>query len=423
MPLFRYEALDRTGNKVVGAMQVSDEAALNARLTAMGYQPTHVEIPHRSLTASRGVTQAAGASTAAAGSAARASHAMPGASPLTASERSIARLFHQLHIAFRAGMPAFHAISTVAGQIHERSLRQVLGEISLGVRDGNRISDLMERYPRLFSGGDVGTVRAAEMGGFLPEALESIAKRYEEDDNTRRRLRVWVWFFHSNVLVFFCLFALAPFFAAAIRAGFDAQAGFMAVGRTFLTVTLPLCLLYYGALTAFYFGRRNPALAYRWHRLLLRLPVVGRINFLRSNAVFTRTLQQLYGAGVMPASAWETAAAAVPNYVLSNRFSAGQATIESTAKFSLALQEVDLLQPTDVGMVATGEASGDIVEALNYLANHYEEDTRVALGETVVRGAVTFTAWAFLLGGLGLAVLAWGYAQIPSAVEALFEQP
>lgn len=421
MPLFRYEALDRTGTKVVGAMQVSDEAALNARLTEMGYRATHVEIPHRSLTACRGATHASGST--ASRLPARAYGAMPAASPITASERSIARLFHQLHIAFRAGMPAFQAISTVAGQIHERPLQQMLSEVSLGVRDGNRISDLMEHYPRLFSRGDVGTVRAAEMGGFLPEALESIAKRYEEDDNTRRRLRVWVWFFHSNVLVFFCLFALAPFFAAAIRAGFDARVGLMAVGRAFLTVTLPLSLLYYGALTAFYFGRRNPGLAYRWHRMLLRLPVVGRINFLRSNAVFTRTLQQLYSAGVMPASAWETAAAAVPNYVLSDRFSSGQPVVESTGTFSIAMQQVDLLQPTDVGMVAMGEASGEIAEALNYLANHYEEDTRVALGETVVRGAVTFTLWAFLLGALGVAVVAWGYAQGLNAIDPLFDQP
>src|SRR5207247_11139909 len=39
MPLFRYEAKDKTGRTVVGAMQVADETTLQRKLTAMGYLP------------------------------------------------------------------------------------------------------------------------------------------------------------------------------------------------------------------------------------------------------------------------------------------------------------------------------------------------------------------------------------------------
>jgi type II secretory pathway component PulF len=317
-------------------------------------------------------------------------------------------------------MPAYQAVTTVAGQVPEGSLRQVLREIGEGVRDGHPFSSLMERYPRLFTRGDIGMVRAAEVGGFLPEALESLAVQHEQDDNTRRRLRIWVWFFHSNVITLLILVSLAFFFKAAISAGFDAVAGVRAVGRACMTISLPLLVLYFGAMTAFYFGRRDPKLAYRWHKILLRLPVVSKINYLRCNAVFTRTLQQLYHAGVIPATAWETASGAVPNLYLAERCYAGQPVVEGTGRLSLAMQQVGLLDLSDIGMVATGESTGEVPQALRYLADRYEEETRVALGSSVVRGAVSFTLWAFALGMLGVAVLTWGYAQGLNSIFSVF---
>jgi type II secretory pathway component PulF len=411
VPLFRYEALDNTGNVLRGAMQVQDEHALSARLAAMGLQPTFVE--------------AAGRATPAAAPSAPASPTSTGApvlpvSDLTADDRAKARMFHQLHISLRAGMAAYQAVTTVAAQMPERSLREVLSEIGLGVRDGHSLSGLMERYPRLFTRGDVGMVRAAEMGGFLPEAVENLAVQHEQDDNTRRRLRIWVWFFHSNVITLFLLVALAFFFKAAISAGFDAMAGVRAVGSAFMTISLPLLALYFGALTAFYYGRNNPKWAYRWHKALLKLPAASKINYLRSNAVFTRTLQQLYHAGVASGTAWETASGAVPNLYLAERFYTGLPVVESTGRLSLAMQQVALLDLSDIGMVATGEATGEVPQALRYLADRYEEETRVALGSSVVRGAVSFTLWAFILGGLGTAVIAWGYAQGLNSIFKLF---
>ena len=402
MPLYRYEALDQTGNTVRGAMQVSDERALATRLTSMGYRPLSVQVAGGNGAVARPQRQVTGQPVVA-----QVPTAAPG-SKLTANERSMARMYHQLYISFRAGMPAYQAFSTVAGQVHERSLRQVLQEMALGVQQGQYISVLMERYPRLFSRGDVGMIRAAEMAGFLPEALQSLSARHEQDDNTRRRLVVWIWFFHSNVICLALMIALGSIFFAWFSTG-NFMNGLRAVGTTFMTVSVPMLVVYFGFIAWLKHARHNPAWAHRWHAFLLKLPMVAKLNYLRANAVFTRTLQQLYQAGIMPAFAWETAAGAVPNVVLADRYMSGKPVVESTARLSMAMQQVGLLDVTDVGMVATGESAGEVPQALKYLADKYEEDTRVALGATVVRGALTFTLWAFLMGLLAFAVFCYGY--------------
>ncbi len=420
MPLYRYEALDRTGNKVVGAMQVSDEQALSARLTSMGYRPVHVEAAGgagrtRMPAAPSPVPAAAGTGVFAPAAPA----AVPGPrSRLSADTRSVARMYHQLHLSFRAGMPAYQALTTVQGQIHHGALRQVLGEMGEGVRDGQLLSTLMERYPRVFSAGDVGMLRAAELGGFLPEALQFLADRHEQDDNTRRRLRIWVWFFHSNVLGLLLVLPGAFFLKESVGAlagppggPSPVMAGLAAAARAFTFLSVPLGALYFGFLAWFYQARNNPDLARRWHQILLRLPVVGKINFLRANAVFTRVLEQLTRAGVGAETAWQAAAAGVPNLFLSDRFGAMTPTVRATGKYSTAMQQVGLLDLTDVGMVATGESTGEVDQALGYLAARYEEDTRVALGASVVRGAISFTFYAFVLGAVALAIVAWCYGQ------------
>jgi type II secretory pathway component PulF len=415
VPLFRYEALDQTGNKISAYMQETDEQALTARLTSMGYRDLSIEIAQRQLRQAAQFTspvvqhQPAGSRHAAE------------VSKLSTNERALARMFHQLHLSFRAGMPAFQAVSTVAVQVHEPPLRQALAELSQGIQSGDRLSALMERYPRMFSRGDVGMIRAAEEGGFLPEAMEALAVQHEQDDNTRRRLKIWEWFFHSNVVVFFIVIPLCFFFKTAIESGFNAMAGLAAVGRAFLIISVPSLAVYFAALIYLGQVRRSPGMAVRWHRFLLRVPVVGRINALRANAVFTRTLQQLYHAGVNSSSAWDTASGAVPNRALAERFGEGLPVVESTGRFSQAMQQVGLLDLADVGMVATGESTGEVAQALDYLAGRYEEDTRVALGASVIRGAITFSLWAFGLGAIALALFFQSYyGVIFGAVEKAF---
>jgi len=401
--LFRYEALDRTGNKVVGAMQVVDERSLMARLTALGYQATLVEAAEKRtpVATNTGVFS---------------TPSRESGSRLSADARAVAQMFHQLHIAFRAGMPAIQAITTVAGQSHNPAVRQALTEIGRGVQNGETISEHMTRYPRVFSKGDIGTIRAAEMGGFLPEALDMLAKLHEQDDNTQRRLRIWIWFFHVNVALIPFIVAMISFFPAFAAAEFNLGAGMNAVGRTFTFVSIPMIIAYVGSLLAFKSLRTSPRFTERWHRLLLKTPVVGKVSYLRANAVFSRTLQYLNHAGVNARSAWETAAGAVPNRALAERFAAGQPLVNDTGRFSPAMESVRLLDPNDIGMVATGESVGEVPQALDYLADRYEAETESALGASVVRGAITSVTWVVILTGVVFIAFVYAYLKMSTIV-------
>jgi type II secretory pathway component PulF len=397
VPLFRYEALDRTGNKVVGAMQVDNEQALNARLTAMGYQPVLVESAAR-----RALTPAphTPAPSAYSGS----------VSGLKARESDVARMLHQLFLGFKTGLGTHQCLTTVASQVSSPALRQALTETAQGIQAGSTFSQQLARYPRIFSPGDVGMIGAGELGGFLPEALEAVSQRREEDEHARNRMKVWIWFLHTNMVSLF-FFIPVGWFVKDVFPSLNVAVGLAAAWRSLLTISLPLTALYIGFVVWLNGARESPSFRLSWHRMLLRLPILGKLNHVRANAVFTRTLAWLFHAGVLAPTAWEAAAGAVPNLALSQRFMQAKPVLESTGKPSAALQVVGMMDASDVGLVATGETTGELPQALGYLANRYDEQAKIALQESVSRAAGMFRFWAFILGALGFALVIWAYGQ------------
>src|SRR5262245_37679419 len=100
MPLFRYEAKDKTRRTVVGPMQVADEAALHRKLTAMGYLPLMV---HPAAGQQAASTAAGVADTLPQGRAAGCDQPVP--------SWALALLYEELYTTVRAGISLSQALA------------------------------------------------------------------------------------------------------------------------------------------------------------------------------------------------------------------------------------------------------------------------------------------------------------------------
>ena len=159
MPLFRYEAQDKTGKTVVGAMQVADEAALQRRLTAMGYLPVTVQ-PASAPAAPQG--RAVGCD-----------------QPV--SSQALALLYEELYTTVRAGIPLGQALASTAAVTPHAGLRKAVADLGRGVEAGAPLAKVLLRYPMMFRAGDRGLLAAGEQGGFVDQALRLLADRHEAD--------------------------------------------------------------------------------------------------------------------------------------------------------------------------------------------------------------------------------------------------
>jgi general secretion pathway protein F len=117
-------------------------------------------------------------------------------------------------------------------------------------------------------------------------------------------------------------------------------------------------------LIGFRVALRNQATRNRWHALLLRLPVIGRLTRGVNAARFSDTLGILTASGVPLLSALQSAVAVVNNLPM-------RAAVEDTARqvreggsLSRALGKTKLFPPLVVHLIASGESTGQLDQML-----------------------------------------------------------
>ncbi len=351
--LFRYEVEDPSGKVMMGTMAAPDEATVESRLTGQGYRVVRIIPP----------PQAAD----------RPSMATP--QPRQASKRASpadqALFFRQLASLIRSGSTPYSALQELAPRTNHPTLREAAIEMSANAHNGIAISDAMERYPGLFAPHVVATVRAGETGGFLEIALDEIALESEQE------LAFYKGMWLPKVLVLQQVLALAiaqPLFPTLFPNNEPLRYLSLVLLRN-----IPIAVASVLLARWLWDRMRAPDLLARRDRWTLAMPVFGDLSRQRSLAAFIRMLRRLYAAGLMPIMAWAGAANVVPNSVLRARLTDARGMMEHGVPLHEAFRNTGLFADEAEQLIATGMASGEIVEMLDRVAEYYQRNVERAL--------------------------------------------
>jgi type IV pilus assembly protein PilC len=411
MSLFRYEALDRTGKLVMGTMDEASEAAVDARLSQMGYRTERV-MPAQS--APRAASNRTGSQPVVARTV-----ALPESKLGGAKAKDLALFFRQFAALVRSGLSVYEALEHLAPRTIQPALHESAREMAQAAHSGGRISDVMAKHPRLFAEYVVGTVRAGEKGGFLEIALDEIALEYELE------LAFYKGAWLPKVLIIQAVLAVAiiqPFFTKML--GADQQGTEYNFGKQMseyvllvLLRNLPiaaalLCLIWFC-----YQWLQRPEQRMRRDTIALKLPVFGDLSRQRSLASFVRMLRRLFHAGVGPINAWEGAMNVAPNAVIRERLYEAYGLMQRNVPLHDAFTATRLFANETEQLLATGVVSGQMVDMLDRVAEYYQDN--------VDRARTKSRFWMFRLAILTVIIL-MGTAMILMAgsyFKAIFDSP
>ena len=113
--------------------------------------------------------------------------------------------------------------------------------------------------------------------------------------------------------------------------------------------------------------------------LLLRLPLVGRLEHLSALSRFARTLSTLISGGIPVDRALRIVAPVVGNVVITEQIAASADRVVEGATLSESLRPHPEIPPTLVQMVAVGEESGALGDLLFRAADAMDEETNARL--------------------------------------------
>ncbi|GAB4516079.1 MAG: GspF family T2SS innner membrane protein variant XcpS [Sulfuricaulis sp.] len=357
MAAFEYQALDAMGHAVKGVMEGDAERQVRAALREKGLTPLQVEIIDQRADSKRGGWHFS------------LRRGIPG-SELALITRQFATLIH-------AGLTIEECLNALIEQTESARSRAVLAGVRTRLLEGQSLARSLAQFPDSFPDIFRSMVDAGEQSGKLSEVLERLA------DYTENRQSL-----QQKVLLAFIYPALVTLVASAVVIGLvvyvvpQVTRVFENTGQklpliTEVLITISNFLRAGGwwwliavvvAFFAFRVALREPHLRLRWHHLLLRMPMVGRLLRGTNAARLCSTLGILTASGIPLLNAMQSAVQTVTNLPMRAAVEDALRQVREGGSLARSLGKTKLFPPMVIHLIASGESTGKLDQMLERAA-------------------------------------------------------
>lgn len=314
--------------------------------------------------------------------------------------REIIMFSRQLALLLESGTDIVTSLELLQSQVTNRTLQGVIGEVAADIRGGSSLSSALGKHPRAFPELYHRTISAGEQGGNLEIVLRQMADYLERGATTEKRIK--------NALTYPIMVAIVAFIVISILIVFVLPA-FTSLYST-LGAELPLAtrmligmsewLLHYGlyvlmAIVAVaglgFVYIKTPAGKYQLDKLLLSLPVVGRINLLSELSRCCRTMSLLFRVGLPLPEIMSQAIHGTDNKAMGKVLTEVQQELIRGEGLSKPMAKRNLFLPLMVQMIGVGEETGNLDNTLATVAQSYEveADDRTSSAVGLIQPAIT----------------------------------
>ena len=301
------------------------------------------------------------------------------------NERAL--LLRQLATLLKAGLTLEEVLSVLVEQADSAALRRQLGAIRARVMEGQSLSAAMAEHPRLFPYMFTAAIAAGERAGQLETVLARLADFAEQREAMNRGLSLaLVYPLLLALIAVAVVWGLIAFVVPRVVGVFEQAAqelpwltrSLLALSDFVAAYGLLLIAALILALVAGMLALRRPGPRRSFDRMLLGLPVFGRLVRARQTASFTRTLAILVSSAVPLVEALKVSAGVVGNQVVRADIERMAAQVREGVSLSRALNDAAWLPPVARRLISGGEKSGELAPMLDHTAAIQERELNAA---------------------------------------------
>lgn len=323
----------------------------------------------------------------------------------------------ELSVLLKSGVPLGETLQSLQQKTKRGALRGIIEKLLADVENGQSFAHALERFPKVFDSLYINLVKLGEASGTLRENLDFLTRQLEGAYTLRKKIQGIVLYPAIVLSMALVLGALISVFILPrlIRLfdSFDVALPFST--RVLLWVAdfmqaygIVFFLSIFCVLIAWRFIVALRIVKPYWHRLLLSVPVVGKLFQDIAIAHFCRDMGIMLQSGLPILEAL-----AVEEKVMSNRAIArlvarlSQAVAQGkTLSDELSGKRYTIISPLAIKMIAAGERTGRLGETFIYLENFFEaEADRKIKNLTVLFEPVLLLIIGAIVVFLALAIL------------------
>ena len=390
MPLFQYKAYNADGKEISGNMEAVSHHEVRERLKKEGiYLKELFSSTTKDISLNRW--------------------------RFRVSLPELAAITHQLSTLLSSGATLYDALSILINEEESKTLKRVLSAVKESISGGSSLAKALEKHPAIFHDVYVRSVEAGEISGTLENILAGLAEYLETRAKVYDQLKTALLYPVLMTLVGTgVLFFLFTFVIPKITGIFEDTHQALPLMTVILLniawflkndwpfILIGICSAGWGLHKLL----KRPKGKEIRDRLLLQLPVLGRIAVKFYMANFARTLGSLLQSGVSILNAIDMTKRVLNNAVFESALNKAGKDVAEGAPLSISLKNSGTFPAILVHVIATGEKSGKLDSLLLKAAASYEKDFESAANRLLsLLEPILILAMGVIVGFIVIAIL------------------
>lgn len=291
----------------------------------------------------------------------------------------------QLALLLESGISIVQALEIMKEQTANRTLKRVIGQVVIDLRSGSQLSAALSKHSKIFPSIYCRTLSVGERTGSLEVVLKQVADYMEKEATAAKEVRNALKYPVIVVIVAVIVVAVIVTFVFPSFANLYSLLGVKLPPMTLAMMSAVEWLNKHGllllavALSASFLGYayvRTPGGKYTLHKLMLRLPLIGRVRQLDELARCSRAMSLLFHSGLPLPEVMSLVIESSNNAIVKDALSDVRSSILKGEGIAQAIAKHRLFLPLMVQMVKVGEETGSLDSTLASVAQAFENEAK-----------------------------------------------
>ena len=323
----------------------------------------------------------------------------------------------QLSTYIKSGIPLTDSMRILSKQMSkDAGKKRIFDSIIYNLTLGESFSSALEKQNNVFPKLLVNMIKAAEATGELEQTLDEMANYYDDIEITRKQMitamsyPLIIMAFSLIVVIFILLFVIPKFEEVYQSAGAELNQFTLLILNTskylegnIIYIVLFLILAIFG-ITILY--RRIKAFRYLIQKILMRLPIIGKIIIYKEMTIFAKTFSSLLKNNVFITQSISILTNITNNEIYKEIMLETIQNIAKGDKISQAFKNHWAVPDVAYYMIVTGESTGELAEMMSRVANYYQNSHKAIINsmKSFIE-PVMIIFLAVVVGGIVMAVI------------------
>jgi len=304
--------------------------------------------------------------------------------------KDVAVFTRQFSVMIDSGVPLVQCLQILGEQQDNKKFMAAIQGVQKEVESGSNLAGAMSQHPKVFDDLYTNMVAAGEAGGILDTIFQRLSIYIEKAVKLKRAVQSALVYpiavvLIASAVITLILWKVVPQFTILFESMNVAlplptqivigASRFIGSYGIFVGIGIAILLFVFKSYYVTPKGR------YMVDSLSLRAPIIGPILRKISVARFTRTMSTLIASGVPILDCLEITAKTSGNAVIEKAIFNVKAAIEQGRTIVDPLKESGVFPSMVVQMIGVGEQAGALETMLTKIADFYEEEVDVAVGD------------------------------------------